>query len=171
MSDKTDWFDVSRKGLAKLIERRGKIWLLHELIANAWDADDVEIVEVVLEPEEGVPLATVIVRDDAPDGFADLSHAWTLFAESSRKSQAQKRGRFNLGEKLVLALCNEAAIVSTKAAVMFDDRGRTVSRSRRAKGTEFQGIARITRAELAEIREGLARLIPPPNIATTIDGK
>jgi hypothetical protein len=167
----TSWFDIDRKGLAKLIERRGKIWLLHELIANAWDADDVKIVEIVLEPEEGVPLATVIVRDDAPDGFADLSHAWTLFAESSRKSQAQKRGRFNLGEKLVLALCNEASIVSTKGAVMFDNRGRTSMKTRRPRGTEFQGIARITRAELAEIRVGLRKLIAPPHVMTLVDGE
>jgi hypothetical protein len=165
-----NWFDIDRKGLAKLLERRGKIWLLHELIANSWDADNATLVEVMIEPEEGVPLATVIVRDDAPDGFADLSHAWTLFAESSRKGQFEKRGRFNLGEKLVLALCNEASIISTKGAVMFDGRGRTSMKTRRWRGTEFQGIARITRAELAEIKIGLRKLISPAHITTLING-
>ncbi len=125
-----NWFDIDRKGLAKLIERRGKIALIHELIGNALDADGVTRVEVVLEPEERVPHATVVVRDDAPDGFADLTHAWTLFAESSRKAYATKRGRFNLGEKLVLALCTEASIVSTRGGVMFDSRGRTSMRAR-----------------------------------------
>jgi len=166
-----NWFDISRKGLAKLIERRGKSALLFELVANALDADGTTLVEVVLEPEEGVPHATVIVRDDAPEGFRDLSHAWTLFAESERKGYPQKRGRFCIGEKLVLALCTEASIVSVKDAVMFDARGRTSSRARRPHGTEFQGIARITRAELAEIKIGLRRIIPPPGVTILINGE
>jgi hypothetical protein len=177
-----NWFDVDRKGLGKLIERRGggdgwgsqgggKIALLLELIANALDADGVSRVEVVLEPEQGVPHATVIVRDDSPGGFEDISHAWTLFAESSRKASPHKRGRFDLGEKLVLALCVEASIISTKAAVMFDNRGRTSMKARRPRGTEFQGIARITRAELAEIKEGLKRILVPKGITLTINGE
>jgi hypothetical protein len=162
---------VSVDGLSKLIERRGKIALVLELIANALDADGVTRVEVLLEPEEGVPHATVVVRDDAPDGFADLTHAWTLFGESNRKGQAQKRGRFCIGEKLVLALCTEASIISTKGAVMFDARGRSSMKARRNHGTEFQGIARITRAELTEIKEGLKRLIVPPGVAVIVNGK
>jgi hypothetical protein len=171
MSSDKNWFEIDRKGLAKLIERRGKIALVHELIGNALDADGVTHVEVVLEPEEGVPQATLVVRDDAPDGFTDLTHAWTIFAESSRKAYATKRGRFNLGEKLVLALCTEASIISTKGAVMFDARGRSAMKARRAQGTEFMGIARITRAELAEIKDGLRRLIAPPGVTITVNGE
>lgn len=166
-----NWFDVDRKGLSKIIERRGKIALIFELVANALDADGVTRVEVILEPEEGVPHATVVVRDDAPEGFTDLTHAWTLFAESSRKAYPQKRGRFNLGEKLVLALCTEASIISVKGAVMFDARGRTSMRGRRERGTEFMGIARITRAELAEIKAGLRRIIPPPGVTILVNGE
>ena len=176
-----NWFEVDRKGLAKLIERRGggdgwgsqgggKIALLLELIANALDADGVTRVEVVLEPEQGVPHATIVVSDDAPDGFANMTHAWTLFAESSRKAYATKRGRFNLGEKLVLALCTEASIISTKGAVMFDTRGRSNMKARRERGTEFMGIARITRAELAEIKDGLQKIIVPQGITILING-
>lgn len=165
-----NWFEVDRKGLAKLVERRGKIALLHELVGNALDADGVTRVEVELIPEEGVPQATVIVRDDSPEGFSDLSHAWTLFAESNRKAYPSKRGRFNLGEKLVLALCNEASIVSTKGGVMFDHRGRTSLRQKRDRGSEFQGIARITRAELAEVRADLRRVIPPGGVTILVDG-
>ncbi len=172
MSDTSkNWFDIDRKGLAKLIERRGKIALIHELIANAWDADGVNLVEVILEPEEGVPRATVVVRDNAPDGFVNLTHSWTLFAESSRKALATKRGRFCIGDKLVLALCNEASIISTKGAVMFDSRGRSSMKARRPQGTEFMGIARITRAELAEIKTGLKRLLSPPGITTRVNGE
>jgi hypothetical protein len=171
MADIRNWFEVDRKGLAKLIERRGKIALVLELIANGLDADGTTRIEVLLEPEQGVPHATIVVRDDSPEGFVDISHAWTLFAESSRKAYPTKRGRFNLGEKLVLALCVEASIISTKAAVRFDARGRTSMKARRERGTEFQGIARVTRAELAEIKEGLAALIPPPDVTIVVDGR
>ncbi len=172
MSDTTkNWFEIDRKGLAKLIERRGKIALVNELIANALDADGTTHVEVVLEPEQGVPHATVLVTDNSPKGFTDISHAWTVFAESERKAYPTKRGRFDLGEKLVLAMCTEASIISVKAAVMFDSRGRSSMKARREKGTEFQGIARITRAELAEIKEGLKKLIPPPGVTITVNGE
>jgi len=170
MSASKNWFDVDRRGLSKLIERRGKSALLFELVANALDAEGTTHVEIMLEPENGVPHATVLVRDDAPEGFADLSHAWTLFAESQRKAYPQKRGRFNLGEKLVLALCTEATIVSVRDAVIFDARGRTSSRARRARGTEFHGIARITRAELAEIKRDLQRIIPPQGVSIIVNG-
>lgn len=166
-----NWLEIDRKGLAKIVERRGKIALVQELIANALDADGTTRVEVVLEPEEGVPHATLVVRDDSPGGFADISHAWTVFAESERKGYPTKHGRFDLGEKLVLALCTEASIISTKAAVMFDSRGRTSMRSRRERGTEFMGIARITRAELAEIKIGLRQIIPPPGVEIIINGE
>lgn len=166
-----NWFDVDRRGLGKLIERRGKSALVMELVSNALDADGTTRVEVLLQPEEGVPHATILVTDDSPNGFIDLSHSWTLFAESSRKAFPTKRGRFNLGEKLALALCTEASIISVKGAVMFDSRGRTAMKARRAKGTEFQGIARITRAELAEVNGGLRRIIPPPGVTIIVNGE
>jgi len=166
-----NWFEVDRKGLSKLIERRGKVALVHELISNAWDADGTTSVTVTFTPEENARKVWINVSDDAPDGFADLRHAWTLFAESTRKARSDKRGRFNLGEKLVLALCDEASITTTTAAVMFDQRGRTTSRERRERGSEFCGLARMTRGELAEIKADLKKLIPPAGITVTIDGE
>lgn len=166
-----NWFDVDRKGLAKLIERRGKVSLIFELVSNALDADHASHVEVKLDPEEGAPKVWVTVRDDAPDGFADLRHAWTLFAESNRKADASKRGRFNLGEKLVIALCEEAMITTTTGGVQFDHRGRTPIRSKRERGSEFIGLAKITRAELAEIEADLAKIITPAGVSLSVNGR
>lgn len=177
-----NWFDVDRKGLARLVERRGgsggddndgsdKLALIVELISNALDAKGTTRVEVVLEPEEGVPQATVLVRDDSMEGFADITLAWTLFGESTRKTEPGARGRFCAGDKLVLALCTEASIISTKAAVMFDSRGRTSMKARTKQGTEFQGIMRITRAELAKVKIGLRKLISPPGVTIVVNGE
>lgn len=169
---KAPWFDVDRKGLAEVVERRGgKAWLLQELISNAWDEPGVTTVSVQLVPEPGKPQVTIIVEDDAPDGFADLRHAWTLFAPSRKRVNAEARGRFNLGEKLVLALCAEASIETTTGGVMFDHRGRTAMRTKRERGSVFTGLVRMTREELEQARRDLRRLLPPTSIVTTIDGE
>ena len=166
------WFDVDRKGLAEIVERRGgKAWLINELISNAWDEQGVTTVSVQLIPEPGKPQCTIVVEDDAPDGFADLRHAWTLFAPSKKRTNAEQRGRFNLGEKLVLALCAEASIETTTGGVMFDHRGRTAMRTKRERGSVFTGLVRMTRDELEQVRKDLQMLLPPTNIATTIDGE
>lgn len=173
MKSIADWFRVDRKGLAEVVQRRGGFaWLVQELISNAWDEDGVTQVAVTLLPTEGKPEVTIIVEDDAPDGFADLSHAWTLFAPSRKRGNAEQRGRFNLGEKLVLALCSEAAIYTTTGAVLFDSRGRHNLRTGKTdKGSRFEGTVRMTREQLEGARAELRKLIPPPNIATTIDGE
>ena len=48
-----NWFDVSKKGLAKLLQRRGRAFAILELIQNAWD-EATRVLEVTL-----VPLAVV----------------------------------------------------------------------------------------------------------------
>jgi len=164
-----NWFEVDREGLAKLLERRGKSFVLHELIQNAWDTA-ARTVEVSIKPVEGRPLAEIRVLDDDPNGFADLAHAYTLFAESAKKGDAEKRGRFNIGEKLVLALCVEAEILSTQGGVRFDSKGRTARRARMDRGSSFTGLVRMTREEISEAVESAHRLIPPAGVITRING-
>src|SRR5205809_7351026 len=131
-----NWFTVDKAGLAKLLERRA--FAIFELLQNAWDADDVTMVNVRLEPIPNASQARLIVTDNSPNGFADLNHAYTLFAESCRKANPEKRGRINLGEKLALALCVRARITSTKGRIEFSSEGRTFSASGKStSGTEF----------------------------------
>lgn len=173
MSKKQPWFEVDREGLAEIVERRGGLaWLIQELISNAWDETGVTTVNVTIDPHEGSPFVDLTVVDDAPQGFQDLSHAWTLFAKSAKRGNAELRGRFNLGEKLVLAFCKEASITTTTGSVLFDHRGRSInSRSKREHGSEFYGLVRMTRAQLDQALKDLRRLIPPENITTTINGE
>src|SRR5437762_12841988 len=107
-----NWFEVDKEGLAKILERKGKEFALFELIQNAWDEPGVTKVSASLE-YRGRNRALLVVEDDAPEGFRNLSHAFTLFAESGKKSNPEQRGRFNLGEKLVLALCDEVMLQTT----------------------------------------------------------
>jgi len=165
------WFKVDKEGLAKILERRGVAFVLTELFQNAWDEDRVTRVDATLDPVAGKPLAILRVEDDAPDGFRDLADSFTLFAESYKKSDATKRGRFNLGEKLVLALAREARITSTTGTVAFlADGTRRTSRKRTEAGSIFEATVRLTRAQVDEVTDAVALLLPPPGIVSTFNG-
>jgi len=164
------WFDVDTDGLRKIIEERGPVAAIVELIQNGWD-QDVTRVDVTVAPIAGRPAARVIVEDDDPKGFAVLDHAYTLFAESRKKGNPDQRGRFNIGEKLALSLCHEATISSTTGTVHFDADGRHRSRLARESGSRFDGIMRMTREQYEPLEEAVMSLIPPAGIVTTFNGR
>jgi hypothetical protein len=163
-----EWFKVDRMGLAALLERRGRAHTVIELLSNAWD-EQVTRVDVTLVPA-GRGLATLIVEDDDPDGFVDLAHAYTLFAETAKRHDATVRGRFNLGEKLVLSICKSAIIASTTGSVAFDESGRRTSPLKRAAGSRFEAEIHLTKSEIAEAEALIHSLIPPPGVVTTFNG-
>ncbi len=165
-----NWFDVDKKGLAKLMAGRPKAFVLYELLQNAWD-QKVTKVSATITAISHVPMTEIVVEDDDPDGFADLAHAYTLFAESDKKGDAEKRGRFNLGEKLVLALAREARIDTRRGAVRFDADGRHDVRSKRTNGSCITVLIPMTRAEHQEVLDAAQHLIVPKKIQTTINGQ
>lgn len=166
-----DWFSVDKEGLAKLLEKRGKAFAILELLQNCWDADGVSFVDVYLRPIPNAPRVQIAVNDDAPEGFKDLAHAFTLFAESEKKDKPEKRGRFNLGEKLVLAICDEARIESTTGTVIFDRDGRRRSGKKTARGSSFSGVLRMKREEYDEALRVIRTLLPPPGVKTIVNGE
>lgn len=170
MGSTQEWFAVDRKGLAQILERRGKAFAVLELLSNAWD-QNVTHVTVSLAATAKRATYELEVVDDDPDGFADLRHAFTLFAPSIKKGDAEKRGRFNLGEKLVLALCDEATIESTKGTVTFTRDGRTESRASRPVGSRFVGEVRMNQREYAETCAAVRTVIPPGGLLTIFNGE
>lgn len=170
---KSEWFAVDRAGLGKILRRRGIEFAVFELIQNAWDEEGVTTVDVTLAPdEERRGHAVLKISDDAPGGFKDLSHAFTLFADSAKKGQAEKRGRFNLGEKLVLALCDSAAIYTTTGSVRFSREGRKVSRvPSTVRGSDCFMRLKMNREEIAAVEQEIVKLIPPGNIKTIFNGR
>ena len=164
------WFEVHREGLGKLVEARGPEFMVYELVQNAWDQRVSEVV-VTLEPVDGRALVRLAVEDDDPEGFTDLAHAYTLFADSSKKVDPSRRGRFNLGEKLVLARALEATVMTTTGGVRFDTDGRHPLRTKRARGSRVEAVVKMTRSELAGVLEKVRALLPPRNITTRINGE
>lgn len=163
------WFEVSKAGLAKILERRGKEFAVFELAQNAWDEPGVTQVNITLTPL-GSGLTQLVVEDDAPDGFKDLAHAYTLFAESAKKQNTGQRGRFNLGEKLVFALARTAKIITTTGGIRFDDTGRHRLMERRERGSKIHAVIRMRKDEVEAVLQHAKRLIPPPGIVTHMEG-
>jgi hypothetical protein len=165
------WFEVDRRGLADLQKRRGKASVVVELISNALD-ENVKVVTVSLSEAKGSRgLADLLVKDDSPEGFRELVHAYTLFAPSYKKGDPEKRGRFNLGEKLVLALCTWARIQTTTGTVEFGAEGRIKSRARRLRGTTFEATIALNAQEIKEALTLMHQLIIPRKVQLWINGE
>ena len=173
----TEWLSINRQGLAKTLDGKGRGWVLNELIQNAIDEDGVTKVSVSITREESATIrrsryATVIVEDNAPDGFVDLSHAYTLFGESPKKDNPLKRGRFDAGEKFVLALCREAKIESVTGTVTFNAQGRKVSRSKKIPvGTRVTATMRFTAEQMLAALDACDAIIPPAGIELQVNNR
>ena len=69
----SSWLEVDVDGLRKTLSRKGKVWALHELIQNSWDAEATQVNVTLTKPKDGT--STLTCLDNAPGGFADLTHA------------------------------------------------------------------------------------------------
>ena len=164
------WFEVDKKGLRSLVAGKPKSFILRELIQNCWDEPKVAMVKVRAD-HKGGGIASITVEDDAPEGFVTLTHAFTLFADTRKRSNPETRGRFNLGEKLVLSLCQWAKIITTKGGVEFlADGTRKSLRTKRERGSEVSLELRLSHEEFDEMLAEARRFIPPVGIFTTING-
>lgn len=169
MSATQHWFEVSKEGLAKLLERRGKGYAVIELIQNGLDEAS-QHVDVKIKAVTGEARCLVEVIDDNPEGFKDLTHAYTLFAESTKSKDPEKRGRFNMGDKMFLSLCEEATIETTKGTIRFDELGReNFPRRKRHSGSHIYAILKLNRAEIAQTMELIRSLIIPLNVEVTLN--
>lgn len=166
-----NWFSVDKAGLGRQAEEQGKGRLVGELIQNALDEEGVTKIDVTLTMLTD-SVAELTVEDDAPEGFHDLSHAYTLFAASRKRTDATKRGQFNLGEKLVLAVCEQASISTTKGTVVFDsEEGRIEKSECRERGSVFKGRIPMTQDEYAQVCDYLRSLLLPEGIIVTFNGQ
>jgi hypothetical protein len=166
------WFDVDKAGLGRQAEEQSKGRLIGELIQNGLDEAGVTRIDITLTPVPGRPLAALTVADDGPEGFRDLTHAYTLFADSYKRGNPEQRGQYNLGEKMVLAVCESASISTTKGTVVFDrEEGRIDKpRQKRERGSVFQGRIKMTREEYPQVCDYLRSLLLPENVVVTFNG-
>ena len=167
MANKNEIFAVDIKGLRQLQEGKPKWFIIRELLQNAMD-EDIKTCTIYLEYKRGK--AYIVVEDDSPIGFRDLTDIYTLFKETYKRSDVKKRGRFNLGEKQVLCLCEKATIVSTKGGMQFDmiKGERKTLRRKRAVGSEIYIEVKMTKEEYIECVKYCDHILPPDNIKILI---
>ena len=166
------WFDVDKAGLGRQAQEQSKGRLIGELVQNALDEAGVTRIDITLTTVPGRPLADLTVADDNPEGFRDLAHAYTLFAPSYKRDNPEQRGQFNLGEKMVLAVCESASVATTTGTVLFDpDEGRIEKpRQKRERGSVFQGRIKMTREEYPQVCDYLRSLLLPDHVIVTLNG-
>lgn len=169
---KSGWFAVDKDGLAQIRADAPKSTLLAELISNSFDTTATEVV-VALTPTGQRGLYSLIVEDNAAEGWDNLTHAYTLFAPSARKDDPTKRGRFNLGEKLALAPCIEAKIVTTKGTIVFNSDGSRSEDKKKimAVGTRFVAVLRMTSKEFSQVEDTIPTIIPPDDVTLIYNDK
>jgi len=163
-----EWFDVSKEGLRELQEGKPKHFIVRELVQNAWD-EDTQLCSVTTELVDG--LCTVIVEDDSPEGFKNIADAFTLFAPTSKRANPEKRGRFNLGEKQAIAMCEYAQIKTTKGTITFSKDGRNRTDTKRPAGSEISVTFKCTLKEYDEMQDVLALYITPKNMSFKVNGQ
>ncbi len=158
------WFDVSREGMRKTFARDEQERLILEIISNALDAPGTT--EVIVDLTQH-PLGFMVT--DNGHGVQRLADLYTVFGESNRAHDADKRGRFCVGEKRVLAGAEEAVIRSTSGSVWFRKTGvrRESLEDARASGTSVS----VTYPEysLQKAFEWATRIIPPEGVTLRIN--
>lgn len=160
---------VDRKGLAKKLANRPKGHLIFELIQNCWD-EDVKVVRVDAQMLKGTPYCRIVVTDDAPLGFQNLESVYTLFRDSKKTDDPEKRGRFELGEKLVAAVARRMEVCTTTGTVIIEGDERQHSRKKTDKGSIITVEIRMTNDEFRDACFEVLRLIPPDGITTMFNG-
>ena len=168
----SNWFDVDKAGLAKLMAGKPKAFIVFELLQNAWD-QNVTHVDVTLEPVAGTRNAQITVTDDDPDGFADLRDAYTLVCREPEERQRRAAGPLQSGR--------EAGLGPGEVRLDRDDHRHVSSSTKQGTpclaasggdaGSMFRATIPMTKADLEEIDQAVKRLIPPADIATTFNGR
>lgn len=165
-------FEVDRKGLAQVLARRGKEFILLELIQNAFDEDGVSSVLVGLDHVPGTRRHRLHVVDNAPRGFENLDESYVLFAPSKKKGDPTKRGRFNVGEKMVLALCEDATITTVSGSIHFNlakGTRRKMATPRTEEGTIFSAELIMQKHEAKSALELARHIIVPEGVRLLVE--
>jgi len=164
-------FEVDRQGLAQILARRGVEFAVLELIQNALDESGVTRVIIHMHPSDVRGHHVITVADDAPEGFADIRHAYTLFASSKKKDNPEQRGRFNLGEKLVIACSRTARITTTTGSVIFRGSERTSGRDRTGTGSIVEVEIKMNQGEVAATTAAIRSVLCPATIGLSLNGE
>lgn len=160
---------VDAEGMRQKVAHRGLLGILQELASNAFD-EEITYCDVSVDLIAGRTYR-IRVEDDSPQGFRNLEESYTLFAPSYKAGLPEKRGRFNLGEKVAIVLCKEARLESTTGTVIFSGNTTTRSGKKRERGTLFEGELVSTAQEVQSAIAALRTVLVPEHVRFTVNGQ
>ena len=152
-------FEISTEGMRLLHDGRPLWQLVKELVANCWD-EAITFCEVHINTS-GRGVIEIIVEDDG-NGFRDITDAYTLMSPTPKQSNARVRGRFNIGEKEILAIARDSTIETVGHTVIFPiEGGRKIKRNTRKKGTLITATIKGKQDQIQTTVDMLKSFIPP----------
>ena len=156
MAQATERFTVSHEGMRLLQAGRPAWELTKELIQNAWDeAPEATVCNVTIQPQAISNRTQVTVEDDGP-GFDNITDAYTLMANTAKRADPKKRGRFNLGEKEFISIAHSAKVETAGFTVTFPESGgRKVTPNKRKRGTKITADMPWTQDEAYDLVQRL----------------
>jgi len=162
-------FEVSTEGMRELQSGREPWQLAKELVSNAWD-EKAALCQVELRSETS-QTAYFSVYDDG-SGFKDVADAWTLMKHTDKRMDPEVRGRFNIGEKEILAVARSARITTSNTIILFPaDGGRQVKKSPKPTvGTLVETWLPWGSDQVRDTLRRLSLLMPPPGITYRVNG-
>ena len=116
--------------------------------------------------------AVLTVEDDGA-GFDEVTDVWTFFRSTEKRDSATVSGRFNAGEKQLLAMAIEAEILTNNHTVVFKNGERKHTRHRTPviAGTKITASFRWNFTEFEAAVEQLKSVIPPAGLRFVVNGE
>jgi hypothetical protein len=133
--------------------------IVQEIISNSFDEDSVKDIKCELK-QKGSKQVEVTITDDG-EGFIDIKDVYTMYKYSYKRSNTEKRGRFNLGEKQFFVLAEYGFVKTKNQMVEFKEDTRTTSKIDHPRGTVVYGVFNWNGNDLKEILLKLHQLIVP----------
>ena len=163
-------FEVSTEGMKALQSGRQPWQLAKELVSNAWDETTTlcEVELTSISPRK----AKLIVRDDGA-GFVNINDAWTLMGHTDKRLNPNVRGRFNIGEKEIISIADQATIRTAGKIIRFPKTGgRTTATDKNPfKGTEIICIVAWGTKQVETTVSKLGELLVPAGMKYIVNGK
>lgn len=170
-------FAVSVDGLRELEGGRAPWRLAAEPVVNAFDEfrrrePDRRPRRCVVNLSKSTKPRGVLltVEDDGP-GFDRIEDVWTLFGSTEKRDNPDVSGRFNFGEKQLIATAIESTVASNEYLVEFASGKRTVRRvGERRAGVLVSAVLPWLVADIEATIERLQSMRPPEGLEFVVNG-
>ena len=164
-------FEINDDGWREMQLGRKPFSLAKEPVSNFFDEESVTEGKVTLR-KEGRELVVLIFEDNG-NGFENITDSWTLFRTTNKRERPDMRGRFNLGEKEILAIASGAKVISSGYVVAFPrEGGREVTKQKETnRGVKLELRINWTKDETEECIKRLKQIIPPKRVRYFVNGE